>query len=100
MIFVYVPFPDREKAEEMAKFFVQEKLVVCVNILGQGESFYLWEGELQQDKEIYVIFKVLPMFVENVVNQIKQRHPYDNPAILSWEVKIQTQEYADWSRLI
>ena len=46
-----------DKAEELARKLIEERLVACANISAPVTSLYWWEGEIQRDQEAVVIMK-------------------------------------------
>jgi len=49
----------KDKAKDIAKFIVQEKLGACVNIISGVESIYWWKGEIETSEESLLIVKTL-----------------------------------------
>ena len=75
---------------------VQGGLAACANILSPSESFYMWNGLLERQREYPVLFKTTAAQREALMAFIAQRHSYDLPAILSWDADA-TPAYARWA---
>ncbi|MGD9193603.1 MAG: divalent-cation tolerance protein CutA, partial [Desulfobacterales bacterium] len=55
--FVYMTAGNKDEARNIGKALVSSKLAACVNILDNMNSFYMWDGELQDDNEVVMIAK-------------------------------------------
>ncbi len=95
MIIVYTTFPNREKALEVCKNLLLEKLIACFNIF-QVDSGYWWDGKVTQDTEFAVIFKTSKLKEHELFKRLKELHPYSVPAIFSVEVETIEENYRRW----
>jgi periplasmic divalent cation tolerance protein len=87
---------EREAAATIARTLVGERLAACANLLPGVQSFYWWEGALQEDGEAVLVLKTRADLVSQAVDRIKEIHPYQcpcivvlpvvggNPAFLAW----------------
>lgn len=69
------------EAKKISKFLLDERLVACVNIIPNITSIYRWNDEIQEEKELLMLFKTKIELEEKVIAKIKQLHSYDVPAI-------------------
>lgn len=81
--FLYVTVPKRTLAESIGHTLVEERLAVCVNILGDIQSIYRWKGTLEQSHEVAMLIKTTNERVEAATGRIKALHPHECPAIAS-----------------
>ena len=93
---IYVTCSSKEEARNIGKTIVQSRLAACVNILAPMNSFYYWEGELQDDQEVVLIAKTTENKVPDVVAKVKQMHSYDLPAIISLPVSGGNTAFLEW----
>lgn len=84
-----------EDAKKIARTLVQEKLAACVNILPDVLSVYEWKGRLEEPSEVGLVIKSNLDAKERLLNRLKELHPYELPAISSFEVET-TVEYEAW----
>ncbi len=84
VVIIYATFPNNRLARETARIVVEERRVACVNILANMYSVYRWEGKLEEVDEVVMIAKTTTEQAENAVARIKELHPYDCPAILTF----------------
>lgn len=95
-VMVYTTFPDFTSAKRIGGELVDLQLAACVNILPGMTSIYQWEGKRETSDEVVMIIKSRHSLVAEVVSQVTQRHPYDTPAVVTWEISGGAQPYLDW----
>lgn len=95
-IVVYCTFPDRERALSICAAAVDAGLAACANVLGAMTSIYIWEGRRHQDEEVAAILKTDAGRAAEVVDFVKSRHPYDNPAVMVLPVTGGSAEFLAW----
>lgn len=86
---------DREQARRMARALVERRLAACAEI-GEIESFYAWNGGLQNGPEWRVVFKTTPARYGAVEAAIRQLHTYELPAIHAVACDEAFEPYAAW----
>ena len=92
---VYTTLPDRAVTEKIAGILVEKKLVACVNFF-PIESVYRWKGKLNRDKEYALIMKTRESLYTKVEERLRELHPYEVPAIVSYEIKEALPDYLSW----
>ena len=91
---VYSTFPDMNSAKSACKSLLDKKLVACCNMVSSN-SFYFWNGNLENSDEIICLFKTKLQNWKAVKSQIEKVHPYDVPCILKFEVD-SNEKYFKW----
>jgi periplasmic divalent cation tolerance protein len=76
--------PDR--AAELARQLVEERLAACVNILPGARSIYRWQGEICDDQEAVLLLKTEAARVAELTARLVELHPYDVPEAVSLEI--------------
>ena len=94
--FIYMTFGSKDEARKIGKELVTTKLAACVNILDNMNSFYMWQGEIQDDSEVVMIAKTTESRLPDLVNKVKLMHSYDCPCIVSLPVKDGYQPFLSW----
>lgn len=84
----------KEKAKEIKKDVLEQKLAVCVLEL-DSNSMFLWKGKIQEEKEVLLVFKTKNELTKRLIKRLKQIHPYDIPFIGILNVKA-NEEYLAW----
>ncbi len=93
VVFVTIP---RDKAQEMARLVVGNRLAACVNIAPQIESFYWWEGQVRSDNEALLIMKTTAAKFDDLRSFVVENHPYDLPEIIALPVEQGFEAYLKW----
>lgn len=86
----------RDLSDVIAEAVLCEKLVACVNIIGEVKSKYWWNGEINTDIESLLIMKTRDDLVDSVIQKIKEVHTYQVPEIISIEIKEGNTDYLEW----
>ncbi len=87
----------REEAGRIAMALVEEKLVACVNI-GEVNSYFRWEGEMQEEGEALLIIKTRAVKVREIIGRIRELHSYEVPEIIALPIIDGHEGYLDWVR--
>ena len=94
--FIYMTVGSKEEARKIGKTLVTAGLAACVNILDNMNSFYVWQGELQDDTEVVMIAKTTEDRVAQLIKKVESLHSYDCPCIVSLPVTGGHQPFLDW----
>jgi len=95
-LLVFTTLPTADKAEELAKALVEERLAACANLLPAIRSIYRWQGKLQDENEVLVLLKTRAEHLERLKLRILELHPYEVPEVLAVPVESGYQPYLDW----
>jgi periplasmic divalent cation tolerance protein len=95
-LLVFTTLPSADKAAELAKLLVSERLVACANLLPAIRSIYRWQGELHDENEVLVLLKTRAEHLERLKLRILEVHPYEVPEVLAVPVESGYQPYLDW----
>ena len=93
---VLMTAPSAEKAAEIARTLVEERLIACANIVPGVRSIYAWEGKLCDEAEVLVVMKSTGAVFERLERRIRALHPYEVPEVLQLEVTAGSKPYRDW----
>jgi periplasmic divalent cation tolerance protein len=94
--FVYMTAGSKDEATKIGKELVISRLAACINILDNMNSFYLWEGEIQDDTEVVMIAKTTEDRIPELIEKVRSMHSYDCPCIVSLPVSSGYQPFLDW----
>ena len=92
---IYTTLPEEAVAEEISKTLVNENLVACVNFFAI-RSVYKWEDKLNEDEEYALIMKTRESLYGKVEKRLKELHPYEIPAVVSYAIKDGLKSYLSW----
>lgn len=93
---IYITTKDKAEAQAIGRFLVEGRLVACVNIVDKVTSLYIWQGDLQEDRECVMIAKTTAARVPEVIEAVKARHSYTCPCIVSVAVTQGHDDYLAW----
>jgi periplasmic divalent cation tolerance protein len=93
---VYMTASDRDEARRIADALVSERLAACVNILGEMESHYWWEGSVKKDGEVALLAKTTEERVSELTTRVASMHSYDCPCIVSIPLAHLHEPFARW----
>jgi len=88
-------YPDKKSISKIAKEFVKNKTVACVNI-SKISSVYSWKGKVEDASEYIAIFKTTTKNKKLLKQKIKDTHPYDVPEIAEIDVTSINDSYLKW----
>ncbi|RLS12010.1 divalent-cation tolerance protein CutA, partial [Acinetobacter baumannii] len=92
-IVVLCTAPDEASAQNLAAQVLGEKLAACVTLLPGATSLYYWEGKLEQEYEVQLLFKSNTDHQQALLTYIKQHHPYQTPELLVLPVRDGDKDY-------
>ena len=95
-LLVFTTLPSADKAAELARALVEERLAACANLLPAIRSIYRWQGKLQDENEVVVLLKTRAEHLERLKLRILELHPYEVPEVLAVPVEAGYQPYLDW----
>lgn len=95
-VVVLVTTPSAEKAAEIARAVVEEKLAACGNIVPGVRSIYRWKGEVQDDAEVLLLLKTQRKRFAELRDRILALHPYEVPEVIALPVEAGSDAYLDW----
>ncbi len=93
---VLVTTPSPEKAAEMARALVEERLAACGNVVPGLRSLYRWEGRVQDDAEALLVLKTTRHRFQALRARVLALHPYEVPEVLALRVEAGHAAYLDW----
>lgn len=88
--------PDEATAQDLAARILGEKLAACATLLPGATSLYYWEGKLEQEYEVQMLFKSDRRHQDALLNTLKQHHPYQTPELLVLPVMAGDKDYLLW----
>ena len=91
-----VTAPSLDVAERLVTAIVEERLAACGNIVPGVTSIYHWNGALQRDSEVLIIFKTTRAVLARLMARVEEIHPYDVPEVLALPVAAGLEAYTTW----
>lgn len=97
-VFVYTAWPSPETAEAAAAVLVEARLAAAVNIIAGVHSIYRWRGAVERAEETVMIVKTRHGRIDEVIAEVKRRHPYAEPGIAVIPLAGGSAGYLAWMR--
>ena len=94
-VMIYVTCKDEAEAERISKALLEERLVACANML-PIRSLYRWEGKMEDESEVAVLYKSRGELAEDVVKRVRELHSYDVPCVEVVEVDGGSPDFLKW----
>ena len=93
---VFSTIDNKESAERIAHDIVNQQLAACVNIISNITSIYKWKGNVEHAAEHLMVIKTSENRLPNLMEQIKELHPYEVPEIIAFPIEHGYPPYLDW----
>ena len=93
---MYIVAADPGEANRIAQALVDDRLAACVNILGDIQSVYRWNGQIERAGEVALIAKTRRDLFDRLTARVRTLHSYDIPAIVAWPIVAGEGAYLDW----
>ena len=94
-VIIISTYPDKKSISKIAKEFVRNKTVACVNI-SKISSIYSWNDKIENTSEYLAIFKTITKNKKLLKQKIKDTHPYDIPEIAEIDITSINKSYLNW----
>jgi periplasmic divalent cation tolerance protein len=88
--------PGPEKAAEIARALVEERLAACVNLVPAVRSIYRWQGAISDDTETLAIIKTTAARYDELARRLVELHPYEVPEVIAIPVAAGHAAYLAW----
>ncbi len=93
---VLVTAPSADKAAEIARALVEERLAACGNVVPGVRSIYRWQGQVCDDAEALLVLKVPAARFAALRDRVVALHPYELPEVLALPVADGLDRYLRW----
>jgi periplasmic divalent cation tolerance protein len=95
VIAVFTTVATRGDAVRIAREVVDRGVAACAQI-SEIESFYRWNGAVQNEVEYRLLLKTTAARYADVEALVRELHPYELPAIHALRFEQVYQPYAEW----
>jgi periplasmic divalent cation tolerance protein len=95
-IVVLVTMASKQEAEKIVQHLLNDRLIVCANIIGPVTSFFHWSGKDERAEEYLALMKSRSDLFDRLTEAVKILHSYEVPEILALPVVAGSRTYLDW----
>jgi periplasmic divalent cation tolerance protein len=93
---VLVTTPTAERAADLARTLVEERLAACGNVIPGMRSIYRWQGKVEHEPEALLVLKTTRARFDALRDRVLALHPYDVPEVLALPVEAGSAAYLAW----
>ncbi|HCF60784.1 MAG TPA: divalent-cation tolerance protein CutA [Myxococcales bacterium] len=93
---VMVTAPSAEKASEIARVLVEERLAACANLVGPIRSIYRWQGKVEDEAEVLLLLKTRVEVFERLRERVVGLHEYSCPEVVALPIVRGHEPYLQW----
>ncbi|MBF0372109.1 MAG: divalent-cation tolerance protein CutA [Alphaproteobacteria bacterium] len=93
---IHITFPSRDEALAVGRRLVEDRLVACVNILGDVHSVYWWNDQIEESTEVVMLAKTRDDLVADLVGRVRELHSYACPCVVATPIEGGNPAYLDW----
>ncbi len=95
-VMVYVTTSSRGEAETIAHALVESRLAACVNVLGEIQSTYRWQGKVESANEVALMAKTRRALFDKICAKVKSLHSSDVPCIVAYPMTAGHAPFLEW----
>ena len=92
---ILTTMPDDNRADELARSLVDERLAACVNVHSPMVSTYRWKGQVEREPERQVVIKTTRARLPELEVRLRALHPYEVPEFVVLDAKA-SDGYGTW----
>lgn len=93
VVLITVP---QDKAHELARLLVGERLAGSVNIIGGVQSVYRWAEEIAEEPEAVLVVKTTEERYQELEDCIRSVHTYEIPEIIAMPITRAYPPFLNW----
>jgi periplasmic divalent cation tolerance protein len=94
-VVVLITAPE-DAASEIAQAVVRHRLAACVNVVPAMQSWFWWQGEVQEETEALLVAKTTTDLVPALNGLMATVHPYENFELIALPVVAGSAPYLAW----
>jgi periplasmic divalent cation tolerance protein len=96
VILLYSTFPDLKTAQTTIETLLNERVIACANVHQPSQSYYWWEGKIEQSSEVTVWLKLPVANKTKAEQRLRELHPYEIPCMLFLKPDSCNSDYLAW----
>ena len=95
-VVVYTTTSTKEQANKLALLITESRLAACVSVISDIQSYYYWQGQLEQAQEYQLMIKTHSLVVDKLNQLIHEHHEYKVPEIIVLPIMSGSEAYLTW----
>ena len=93
---IYMTIANMDEAKRIGETLVRERLAACVNILGEIQSIFWWEGEIESEQEVAMTAKTTSIRLPELIARASELNSYDCPCIVACPITKGYGPFLEW----
>ena len=94
LLLIITTVPNQLLAEKISKELIERKLAACISIK-EIKSLYIWQGNIEDDKEFELTIKSIPENLNELTLYLKKKITYEIPEII-YKIFDSENSYFEW----
>jgi periplasmic divalent cation tolerance protein len=95
LIVILTTMPDDDRARDLARTLVEERLAACVNVHASMVSTYRWADAVEVEPERQIVIKTTRARLGDVEKRLQTLHSYELPELVVLDVSA-SEAYGKW----
>jgi periplasmic divalent cation tolerance protein len=92
----YISLGPRDDPQEIARTLVEERPAAAINVQTGVQSFYRWQGRVEEAPEVTLIAKTRAALVPRLAARVVELHSYECPAVVAVPIEAGHPAYLTW----
>ena len=94
LLLLITTVPNQFLAEQISKELIEKKLAACISIK-EIKSIYIWQENIEENKEFELTIKSLPEKIDELTLILKEKIDYEVPELI-YKVFDSENSYFQW----
>ena len=99
-IVISTTLSKKQNAIYISNKILNEKYAACIQLIPNISSYYIWNDKIESDKEFLLNIKTINTMKDKIVEIIKAHHEYEIPQIISYDFRMDNENYKKWFKSI
>ncbi|WWP00026.1 MAG: divalent cation tolerance protein CutA [Candidatus Dasytiphilus stammeri] len=95
-IIILCTVPNEEWALKISNKLLSRKIAACITYWMNAKSLFYWNDEIQKTTEVQMLIKTNCLHEKELLQVIKNTHPYQIPEILVLPIIHGNEQYLSW----
>ena len=94
--FFYITAKNNPEAQKLIKSLLKKKLVACINIYKNIDSYFLWKNKIAKSKEVVLMGKTTKKNHNKIIKVVRKLHSYEVPCVIFFDIKNGNTDFLKW----
>ena len=95
-IVVFSTCSTGEEAKRLARHLIDERLAACVNVIRAVDSYYRWQGKIEEDVEYLLVIKTSRELFDRLRAEWEKIHSFEIPELIALPIVDGAPSYLHW----